>query len=78
MIGARDMAFPRLNALSLWLLVAAAVPLFSVFAVGGIADGWSTYAPLSVQDHIGMDAFAIGVITFIVSTTVAGVNIMRP
>jgi len=70
------MAFPRLNALSLWLLVAAAVHLLSVFAVGGIADGWSTYAPLSVQNSIGMDAFAIGVITFIISTTVAGVNIV--
>lgn len=76
MIGARDMAFPRLNALSFWLLVAAAVPLLSVFAVGGISDGWSTYAPLSVQDHIGMDAFAVGVITFVLSTTVAGVNIV--
>ncbi|MGO8875511.1 MAG: cbb3-type cytochrome c oxidase subunit I [Acidimicrobiales bacterium] len=76
MIGARDMAFPRLNALSFWLVVAAAVPLLSVFAVGGIGDGWSTYAPLAVQDHIGMDAFAIGVITFILSTTVAGVNMV--
>lgn len=76
MIGARDMAFPRLNALSLWLLVAAAVPLLSVFALGGISDGWSAYAPLAVQDHVGMDAFSVGVVTFIASTTVAGVNII--
>ncbi len=76
MIGARDMAFPRLNALSFWLLVAAAVPLLAVFAVGGISDGWSTYAPLSVQDHVGMDAFAVGVTTFIISTTIAGVNMV--
>jgi len=76
MIGARDMAFPRLNALSFWLVVAAAVPLLSVFAIGGISDGWSTYAPLAVQDHIGMDAFAVGVMTFVASTTIAGVNIV--
>jgi cytochrome c oxidase subunit 1 len=76
MIGARDMAFPRLNALSFWLVPAGAVPLLSVFAVGGISGGWSTYAPLAVQDHVGMDAFAVGVITFIASTTVAGVNIV--
>ena len=76
MLGARDMAFPRLNALSFWLVVAAAVPLLAVFAIGGISDGWSTYAPLSIQDHIGMDAFAVGVVTFIGSTTVAGVNII--
>ena len=76
MIGARDMAFPRLNALSFWLFVAAAVPLLAVFAIGGISNGWSTYAPLAVQDHIGMDAFSVGVVTFIASTTVAGVNII--
>ena len=76
MIGARDMAFPRLNALSFWLLVAAVGPLLSVFALGGISDGWSTYAPLAVQAHLGMDAFAIGVITFVFSTTIAGVNIV--
>jgi cytochrome c oxidase subunit I len=76
MIGARDMAFPRLNALSFWLLVAAVPPLLGVFVVGGIQSGWSSYAPLAVQDHIGMDAFAVGVITFIVSTTVAAVNIV--
>ena len=76
MLGARDMAFPRLNALSLWLFVAAAVPLLAVFAIGGISNGWSTYAPLAIQDHIGMDAFSVGVITFIVSTTVSGVNIV--
>ena len=76
MLGARDMAFPRLNALSFWLFVAAAVPLLAVFAIGGISNGWSTYAPLSIQDHIGMDAFSVGVITFIVSTTVSGVNIV--
>ena len=76
MLGARDMAFPRLNALSFWLLAAAAGPLLAVFAIGGISDGWSTYAPLSIQDHIGMDAFSVGVVTFVASTTVAGVNII--
>ena len=36
MIGARDMAFPRLNALSFWLIVAAAVPLLWGLFIGGI------------------------------------------
>lgn len=76
MLGARDMAFPRLNALSFWLLVAAAGPLLAVFAIGGISDGWSSYAPLSIQNGVGMDAFSVGVVTFIASTTVAGVNII--
>ncbi len=41
MIGARDMAFPRLNALSLWTLVSAAVLLVTTLAVGGSRWGGS-------------------------------------
>ncbi|MEO9110283.1 MAG: cbb3-type cytochrome c oxidase subunit I, partial [Jatrophihabitantaceae bacterium] len=47
MIGARDMAFPRLNALSLWLLVAAVLSLLSAPFMGGIPTGWTGYAPLA-------------------------------
>jgi cytochrome c oxidase subunit 1 len=72
--GARDMAFPRLNALSLWTVVAAAVPLLTTLFIGGIQDGWTTYAPISIQTGIGMNTFAIAIITFVISTTVAGVN----
>ena len=49
MIGARDMAFPRLNALSLWLIVAFVPVLFSAAFLGGIPTGWIGYAPLSDQ-----------------------------
>ena len=50
MIGARDMAFPRLNALSYWLfLFGGIVLLLSFFANGGAAEcGWTSYPPLSV------------------------------
>jgi cytochrome c oxidase subunit 1 len=49
MIGARDMAFPRLNALSYWLYVLGGVVLyFSFFAKGGAASaGWTSYVPLA-------------------------------
>src|SRR5690242_21931108 len=49
MIGARDMAFPRLNALSYWFYVLGGVVLFlSFFAQGGAAkSGWTSYVPLS-------------------------------
>ena len=59
MIGARDMAFPRLNALSYWLLFAAVPVLLSAFFLGGIPTGWSAYAPLSDQAPPGMDAFLV-------------------
>ena len=64
MIGARDMAFPRLNALSFWLLFAAVPVLLSAFFLGGIPTGWSAYAPLSDQAPPGMDAFLVTIIMF--------------
>src|SRR5436305_242623 len=48
-IGARDMAFPRLNAASLWLLVFGGLLMYAGFLFGGAADnGWTSYPPLSV------------------------------
>jgi len=49
MIGAKDMAYPRINALSLWLIPLAAFFMFSSFFVeGGAAQsGWTEYPPLS-------------------------------
>ena len=51
MIGARDMAFPRLNMLSFWILaVSALIILTSFFIPGGAASaGWTGYAPLSAR-----------------------------
>ncbi len=51
MIGARDVAFPRLNALSYWLFfLGGAILMLSFFADGGAADtGWTAYPPLSTQ-----------------------------
>ncbi len=49
MIGARDIAFPRLNALSYWLFLLGGIVLFSSFfaAGGGPKAGWTGYTPLS-------------------------------
>ncbi len=74
MVGARDMAFPRLNALSLWTLVAAAALLLTTLAVGGLPVGWVILAPITNQAGVGMDFFAMAIVVFTVSTTVAGVN----
>jgi cytochrome c oxidase subunit 1 len=49
MIGARDVAFPRLNAFSYWVFLGAGVFLYSSVFLGGLPDcGWFCYAPLSV------------------------------
>ena len=76
MCGARDMAFPRLNALSIWLLVAAIPPLVSNLLMGGIRDGWTVYEPLSDQAPVGMIGYQITIITFAFSTGIASVNLI--
>ncbi len=77
MIGARDMAFPRLNALSYWLLFTA-IPIFlSTLFLGGFQTGWTGYAPLAVQGLTpGMDAYDFLILVFAVSTTLAAMNIL--
>jgi len=77
MIGARDMAFPRLNALSYWLLFAALPIFLSTLALGGFQTGWTGYAPLAVQGLTpGMDAYCFTIIVFGISITIAAMNII--
>ena len=76
MIGAKDMAFPRLNAASFWVVFSAVPCLLAVFFLGGVNAGWTTYAPLSVQDPPAMDTFALTILVFAASVTLAGVNII--
>ncbi len=77
MIGARDMAFPRLNALSYWLLFAALPIFLSTLALGGFQTGWTGYAPLAIQGLTpGMDAYCFTIIVFGISITIAAMNII--
>ena len=60
MIGARDMAFPRLNALSYWLLLAGGIVFYSSLFFSAPEAGWTSYAPLSSSAYIpnnGVDAW---------------------
>ena len=60
LIGAKDMAFPRLNAFGFWLAVPASVILV-LSMPGGFDTGWTGYPPLSVRGPIGMQMFFVGV-----------------
>ncbi len=64
-IGAADMAFPRLNALSYWFFLFGGIAVLSGFFVAGGAaqDGWYAYAPLTdtYTQGSGMDLWIIGV-----------------
>ena len=75
MIGARDMAFPRLNALSLWLIIAAIPCILSATFLGGIPTGWVGYNPLASQGPPGQDGYIMFICIFALSTMVAGANI---
>ena len=79
LIGARDMAFPRLNAFSFWLAIPAAVLMFGSFFVAGgaIQTGWTAYPPLSLTAYSsgpGMDMWILGVILIGTSSILGAVN----
>ena len=66
MIGAHDVAFPRLNALSYWLfLLGGLVVLASFVTEGGAANsGWTAYTPLSGDNYspnVGQDLWILGI-----------------
>ena len=76
MIGANDMAFPRLNALSFWTLFTAIPVLLSTIALGGFPTGWTGYAPLADQAAVGMDAYCFTIIVVAISIALGGMNIV--
>jgi cytochrome c oxidase subunit 1 len=78
MIGAPDMAFARMNNLSFWLLVPAAIMLMSVFFMpgGAPATGWTMYAPLSAQMPASMDAAIFAIHILGMSSIMGSINII--
>ncbi|QSV47016.1 cytochrome c oxidase subunit I [Geobacter benzoatilyticus] len=75
-IGARDVAFPRLNLLSWWLYMAgAAIILTSLFTGGGPPDtGWTFYLPFSGRTGTNVSLAVFGVFVVGFSSIVTGVN----
>jgi cytochrome c oxidase subunit I len=78
MIGARDMAFPRLNALGFWATLFGGLLVYFSYATGGApAIGWFAYAPLTERTFArtpATDFWALGLIVSGVGTVTAGVN----
>jgi cytochrome c oxidase subunit 1 len=74
MIGARDMSFPRLNALSYWLLPPVAIMLIISTLMGGWDSGWTAYPPLSVLNGSGQALFNLAIITFGLVSILGGIN----
>ncbi len=61
MLGAKDMAFPRLNALSLWFLPVAGFLFLASMFTGMFGAAWTAYPPLASQGTMGQTLFELGV-----------------
>jgi len=77
-IGARDVAFPQLNALSFWLFFSGAMLFNIAFVVGGAPDaGWTSYFPLAGKEFspgIGNNYYAISLQIAGLGTLMTGIN----
>src|ERR1700692_339681 len=81
MIGARDMAFPRVNLLGFWLIPVSIILYYSAFFTGGALDaGWTGYAPLDGKahpaHHLGVDFWALSLIVWAISGIMASTNFL--
>jgi cytochrome c oxidase subunit I len=81
-IGALDMAFPRVNALSFWLLPLGGIALYAGYLFGGPADaGWTEYTPLSEGvggqgNVVGTDLWIIGLLLVGTASILGAVNFL--
>jgi cytochrome c oxidase subunit 1 len=80
-IGAPDMGFPRLNALSYWLFLGGGATILASFAASGGASaaGWTAYVPLSGPQGSpgpGVDMWIVGVLLTSASSVMTAVNLM--
>ena len=76
MIGARRMAFPRIEALTFWLTPLSGVVLMSAISYGGFPTGWTGYPPLALQANAGMDAYIFAFFLVAVAMILNAVNLM--
>ncbi|MDW8041437.1 MAG: cbb3-type cytochrome c oxidase subunit I [Nitrososphaerota archaeon] len=77
-IGARDLAFPRLNALSYWLyLFGGILTIISFFQDSAIDAGWTMYAPLTTNQfspYVGVNTGGLGLALLVASVTASTFN----
>ena len=80
MIGARDLAFPRLNAFGYWVYSLGGLMIYTSFFLGGAPDiGWTGYAPnttLSANPGLGVDFYMYGLFVSGIGTTATAMNLI--
>ncbi len=77
-IGALDMAFPRINALSFWLLPVGGLTILSGFLAkgGAAATGWTNYVNVSLQGATGEDLWILGLLIVGISSLLGAINFL--
>ena len=77
-IGAKDMAFPRLNMLSYWVYLAGGLVILSTFLLPGGApnSGWTAYPPLSIIATHGQTIWLLGMALIINSSLLGSLNVI--
>lgn len=79
-IGARDLAFPRLNAFGYWVYAFGGLMIYTSFFLGGAPDvGWFAYAPLTSLSHnpgLGVDFYVFGLFISGIGTTGTAMNLI--
>ncbi len=76
MIGASDMAFPRLNAFAYWINVPGLLLVIASLFTGGWDTGWTGYPPLGTRAPLGMLLVYLGVYVIGLSSILGALNIL--
>lgn len=80
MIGAKDMAYPRLNAMGYWIYFFGALMLYFSFMGGGAPEaGWFSYAPLTEKGFLsnpGVTYWALSLLVIGVGSVATGINLL--
>jgi cytochrome c oxidase subunit 1 len=76
MIGARRSAFPRLEALSFWLLMAGEFVFLTTLAFQFFQTGWTGYSPLAEEGAVGIDAYVFFFVMVAASMTVLAFSLL--
>ncbi len=75
MIGAEDMAFPKLNAVAFWMIPIGGILLISSFFVGAPQAGWTSYPPLSlISGQWGEEIWILSLLILGTSSILGGLN----
>src|SRR2546425_6416902 len=72
LIGAKDMAYPRINALGYWMIP----PAGTLIIIGNAPVGWTGYVPLSIQESASVNFWIVGLLIIGTSSIIGSVNFL--